>query len=209
MPRGVASPPGPSLYPECGTPGRAGTDRHRREGTPSCQPCRNSAAASARRYRSLRRRLGHRRIDATGTRRRLRALAALGWPMRDLSVELGWEPTRAQKLTAAGHVWADTAADVRLLYDRLSMTPGPSLKTRRRAEAAGWLPPLAWDDDCLDDPGYVPAEQVLRDWEEALALHRRWLAAGRKREQRAAAAAALVRLPDRARPRQRARESAA
>lgn len=206
MPRGVRTEPGPSLYPECGTPGRGGVERHRKGGTVSCQPCRDQAARAALRYKALRARLGHRRVDALGTRRRLQALAALGWPFRVVSVELGWEPTMAQKLTKVDRVWADTAADVRVVYDRLSMTPGPSEQTRRRAARAGWLPPLAWDDDRLDDPDYVSGEQVLRDWDAALAEHKRWRERERKRAARRGAD--VIEMRDQARAGDRAEEAA-
>ncbi|WP_295694431.1 hypothetical protein, partial [Lapillicoccus sp.] len=45
---------------------------------------------------------------------------------------------------------------VRQVYDRLSMTPGPSPTARARAAARGYAPPLAWDDDTIDDPRALP-----------------------------------------------------
>jgi hypothetical protein len=184
MPRGMRVPPGPSLYPECGTPGRRGVERHQAEGTVTCQPCRDERARAHNRYKMRRARLGTRRVDACGVRRRIRALAALGWSFPDLAAQpemRGVHRTVPQKLTRAEVVWADTAADVRRLYDRLSMTPGGSAHAARRARKAGWLPPLAWDDERLDDPGYVPAEQILRDWDDALAENRRHRARQRRR----------------------------
>jgi len=49
-------------------------------------------------------------------------------------------------------VTTDLTAAVHRLYDRLCMTVGPCPATRRAAEAAGWPPPLAWDDNQLDRP---------------------------------------------------------
>jgi hypothetical protein len=36
------------------------------------------------------------------------------------------------------------------------MRPGPSHRTRARARALGYAPPLAWDDDAIDDPSAQP-----------------------------------------------------
>lgn len=37
------------------------------------------------------------------------------------------------------------------------MIPGPSQRTRARAVRVGLVPPLAWDDETLDDPDAAPA----------------------------------------------------
>lgn len=174
MPKGVRTPAGPSNHPDCGKPGRGGTERHRKEGTTSCQPCRDATAAARRRYVALRTRLGKRRVPAVGTRRRLQALAAIGWTFGELGQELGgWHATRVQAVSVAEHVFVDTAADVRRLYERLWNTPGTSERGRRRAVRAGWFPPMDWDDDRMDDPDYIPLAQVLWDWDLALEERRR------------------------------------
>lgn len=41
-------------------------------------------------------------------------------------------------------------------YAELSMTPGCSAKAQAIAAAAGYPPPLAWDDKDLDDPSATP-----------------------------------------------------
>lgn len=83
----------------------------------------------------------------------------LGWPSRILAekarIQRGQQGVdailrKSQKVTA----WR--AADIAKVYDELSMTLGPSNITRLRAEAKGWPPPLAWDDDRIDDPAYNP-----------------------------------------------------
>ena len=41
-------------------------------------------------------------------------------------------------------------------------------RTRLRAEKAGWLPPLAWDDDTIDDPNLpapVHARRPAKSWQ--------------------------------------------
>lgn len=115
------------------------------------------------------------RIDGLGVARRLQALVALGWSMSKLADCLGVHPTN---FTPIIHGRRDTTVGtdraVRDLYDALSMTLPPesrhhekssATRARRYAVIAGWAPPLAWDDDALDDAAAVPdlGEQSKRD----------------------------------------------
>jgi hypothetical protein len=104
-------------------------------------------------------------VDGTGTRRRLRALVALGWPARHLGDRLGFSSRTNWYLTSpdivdAAPVRASTRDAVRGLYDELSFTlPPPSrfaTRARNLATARGWRPPLAWDDETIDDPRVRP-----------------------------------------------------
>lgn len=100
-------------------------------------------------------------IDGTGTRRRLQALVAIGWSHRALGDRMGMT---APNLGRVIHGYCDqvlvrTARQVAELYDDLSMTPGPDPRSAARAAAAGWSPPLCWDDDSIDDPAASPAER--------------------------------------------------
>lgn len=98
-----------------------------------------------------------RRIDATGTARRLRALVAIGWTFDDLAHQLGYASKGSlRNITARRYVSPATEKRVRALYDRLSMTHGPSSRSRAIARGRGWAPPLAWDDDSIDDPAAEP-----------------------------------------------------
>lgn len=106
-------------------------------------------------------------IDATGTRRRLQALVAVGWSLRALAPRLGMTHPNVTKIANGerGLVWPDTARAITALYDQLwDQTPPQTTKAERisyskaRATAAqrGWVVPLAWDDDTIDDPAAVP-----------------------------------------------------
>lgn len=98
-------------------------------------------------------------VLAIGTKRRLRALMALGWRHEDISRAMGRTGTPTCDLlndTGPYVARANHDAVVRA-YDALSMRPGPSEVARRRALRAGYLPPLAWDDEQLDDPAAVPS----------------------------------------------------
>jgi hypothetical protein len=111
------------------------------------------------------------RVDATGTRRRIQALIAVGWSASQIGARLGISPTNMWGLSRRLMVSARTAARVRALYDELWDRPPPedthrqrvaASRSRRRAAACGWAPPVAWDDDAIDDPKAEP-HGVRRD----------------------------------------------
>ena len=92
---------------------------------------------------------GH--LPRVGAVRRVQALMAMGWSHHDLAV--AGAPNTAGLLASSGHlVTVGRWRQVRDVYDRLSMTPGPSPQTRGWARALGYAPPLAWDEDTIDDP---------------------------------------------------------
>lgn len=104
-------------------------------------------------------------IDATGTRRRLQALTAIGWSATVLSQRLGRQETAVRRTRTARVVLARNAVAVRDLYDELwDQRPNPVTpnerasvtKAKRLAVERGWPPPMAWDDDSIDDPDAVP-----------------------------------------------------
>jgi hypothetical protein len=106
----------------------------------------------------------HSRIDATGTRRRLQALMAIGWPTELLAAQLSRRPNSLCRSMTGESVTARTAHDVAALYERLWNTSPPAATGEQRAavDAAqahaagqGWLPPLAWDN--LDTDPTPPA----------------------------------------------------
>jgi transcriptional regulator with XRE-family HTH domain len=95
---------------------------------------------------------------------------ALGWSQSQLAQRLGWTPANFGPLVHGRRPCVNqaTADRVAALYDSLSMTPPPCSTARERAAATRarayakrrrWLPPLAWDDDGLDDPDYCPEVQ--------------------------------------------------
>jgi hypothetical protein len=94
--------------------------------------------------------------DATGTRRRLQALCALGWTTDIIGQHLHVDGKVIRHFIQTKTVTTTTASRVRAIYDQLSMTPGPSTITRKRSAAKAWVVPLAWDDDSIDDPHAEP-----------------------------------------------------
>lgn len=92
--------------------------------------------------------------DAVGTTRRLRALVAIGWSQSSLGARLGIIPSNTTPLFDGSRrsVQVSTARAVAALYEELWDQPGPSTRARNDAGRKGWTPPLAWDDDTIDDP---------------------------------------------------------
>ncbi len=121
-------------------------------------------------------------VDATGTQRRLRALVALGWTARHLTTRLGMSSRTTFELLhddAYAQIRARTRATIAALYDELALTvPAPSrgrTLARGVARRHGWPPPLAWDDDSIDDPAALPdlgePDRVVtngRPWQDVL-----------------------------------------
>jgi transcriptional regulator with XRE-family HTH domain len=111
-------------------------------------------------------------VDGTGTARRVQALCAIGWSLTAQAKRSGWEAGNYAKLAQGGPVRSATARTVARLYDRLSMTPAPASpsaeQVRKMAATRGWVPPLAWDDDEIDDPAAKPVGSLNRIPEESL-----------------------------------------
>jgi transcriptional regulator with XRE-family HTH domain len=110
-----------------------------------------------------------RRIDAGGTRLRLRALAVMGHGSARVAREAGVSDQAIQKLTrgdvktvsprlrdaiaAVYDAWWDKRAPERSRAERAAATAA-----RRRAIAGNWCAGAGLDDDQLDIPGYRPAQ---------------------------------------------------
>jgi len=103
-------------------------------------------------------------VDPTGTRRRIQALVAIGWPKAQLDAALGFTPGRVSNLMRSPTITRATQKRIAELYEALwNSTPQPSAATtraRRHAQARKWAPPMAWDDDRIDDPRARPSGRV-------------------------------------------------
>lgn len=156
-------------------------------------PCRRISPRTADRILSipLTARADGARVDATGTRRRLAALVAIGWSQSKLADRLGMARANFGKTIRAAHVTVATERAVRALYDELWSAAPPEAqhrdkiaasRARRTAREHGWPPPLAWDDDSIDDPEAKPQHNAAGPRELApcgtLAAHRRHLRHG-------------------------------
>lgn len=99
-------------------------------------------------------------VDSTGTVRRLQALIAGGYTLTWLGGQLGIAVSNMGHTMGGCPIRASTARRVTALYERISHLPGPSTRSRNRAQRRGWAPPLAWDDDTIDDLSVCPATGV-------------------------------------------------
>ncbi len=117
------------------------------------------------------------RREACGSRRRLRALIAIGHSPAHLARQADITPARTRRLLTGQtrSVSPELHATVSALYERMwnqlpaeHSSRGAALAkaARRRAETAGWLPPMALDDDRIDDPAYRPRTA----WRKAVGL---------------------------------------
>ena len=103
-------------------------------------------------------------VHPAGTARRLQGLVALGWTNRELSNRLGvHEANFGNALYGTRQPTAGFARKVAALFNELQLTPGPSVRARLRAQRNGWVPPLAWDEDSIDDPAAVPQVDADED----------------------------------------------
>lgn len=104
-------------------------------------------------------------MAATGTRRRLQALAAIGWSIEELRDR--YDLTDAISKVRSGVVTRThphIVTTVARAYTELWNKPGPSNLTAKRAARQGWVPPIAWDDDLIDaaDAEPVVLQQTQR-----------------------------------------------
>jgi plasmid maintenance system antidote protein VapI len=99
----------------------------------------------------------HRGVDPTGTRRRVQALAWMGWPCREVAARAGTtQPSLSTLIQSRRRISYRLALRVVHVYDELSSTPGPSHIAASKARAAGFAPPAAWDEETIDDPAALP-----------------------------------------------------
>ena len=92
-------------------------------------------------------------VDATGARRRLQALAVMGWSQRALSDRSGVGARLVHHIQSGG-VTTTAVRNVEAIarmYTEIQDVRGGSEQTANLAVLKGWDPPAAWDD--VDDPG--------------------------------------------------------
>lgn len=97
-----------------------------------------------------------RTLPNIGTLRRVQALRALGWSSRDLARRIGVHERNMSRWVHRTTISRRLHDAVCRVYDELADTTGPDTRARRHAERQGWLVPLWWDDDTIDDPTFDP-----------------------------------------------------
>ncbi|MEU2180264.1 hypothetical protein [Streptomyces thermolilacinus] len=124
-------------------------------------------------------------VDGTGTRRRLQALVAVGWPQSELArrLDLHKNTVNDQVNETVPTAYARTVLAVRDLYEQLwdvvPETDGVETRwaaeARQLAQGRGWVPPAAWDDDYIDSPAAVPDTGEATSRYAALVEDAEWL----------------------------------
>lgn len=124
-----------------------------------------STAVYQAQYRKDRILTGYRRVDATGTRRRIQALMAIGWTARQIATATGLN-NQIITLISSGQtgdrVYRSTALRIALFYEPVSMrvqVAHTAAWMRAYARRRGYAPPVAWDniDDVTEQPKGVAA----------------------------------------------------
>lgn len=106
------------------------------------------------------------RVPNAGTQRRLRALNAVGHTWKSIGERLGLRTQSVREIAGLSvqHPWTmcytETARRVEELYEEWwNVYPAgtAALRARLSAKRNGYLPPMAWDEDTIDDPTAKPA----------------------------------------------------
>lgn len=110
-------------------------------------------------------------IDATPSVRRVQALMTIGHPQHAIAAAAGTPTNRVRLLATGQTVMRQMLADkIETAWQTLRDTPGGSTRARNMAARLGWAPPIAWDDDTIDDPDAIP------DWTGHCGTDRGWWA---------------------------------
>lgn len=127
-----------------------------------CDDCRAAHAARQRgRNRAIAYGRSQSRVPALGYTRRIQALCSLGWSSPQIAAVADMYPEDVRRIRdgRSDSLLAATAAGLRRAYDELWDTrPAADTPFQRRAiaqvlnraRAAGWKPPMFWDDDIID-----------------------------------------------------------
>ncbi|MEU1043895.1 hypothetical protein ABZ400_01910 [Streptomyces sp. NPDC005897] len=124
------------------------------------------------------------RVDPTGTRRRIQALVATGWPLRELGPHIGIKPDNVRRILKRGNTVYGTTAQATLnAYETLRRSHprkhGVSeigiARALRHASHQKWAPPKYWDrhPGCIDDPHFEPMYRLTR--REIVAQDANWI----------------------------------
>jgi len=130
-----------------------------------------STACGQMTYRHRRYLYGPQLVDATGSKRRLQALARLGWSVPALERRAGLPQWTLDTTLKSQRVHQSRAAVISWLYSELWDREAPlqsasqrysSARAKSAAEKAGWPPPMGWDDDEIDIPPRPLPRQLAR-----------------------------------------------
>lgn len=104
-----------------------------------------------------------RRVDATGTRRRIRCAQHAGHAVVDQAAKLGWDQNTVYGWLGANNttVSVDVADAVAALYPEMIAAPGSNAVAAGIAASKGWPQARHFCEANIDDPSYDPFRMVL------------------------------------------------
>lgn len=122
------------------------------------------------------------RIPSTGSRRRVEALACLGWSIAAIADQMGITRAALSERVNTRETTVESHLQLAAVYERLWNThpsaatlteAGMITRTRRRAAREGWVPPMGWDD--IDTDPAAPLADADADYVDVvlvdLAVH--------------------------------------
>jgi hypothetical protein len=130
-----------------------------------CDDCKTlQKARSAQRRKAIAYGRLERRVDATGTIRRIQALNALGWADRVIGSLCGYTAQDVYAVKDNVKVTPWMRDKIAAVYETLSMrvpeNSRPVAQVRASAKRNGYVPPLAWNDIDADE---APVETATTD----------------------------------------------
>lgn len=120
-------------------------------------------------------------IDATGSRRRLQALAVVGFSFERVATMVDGCGAFNLREIAYGNrerVRYDNAQQIREVFERITREGKPytplnhyerhgTARIMKRARESGWVSALAWDEGTIDDPAARPIGLITTEWDPA------------------------------------------
>lgn len=116
-------------------------------------------------------------VDGAGTRRRIEALALLGWTRKEIARRAELSASTLRPVNLRRKVYASTASAVSKVYNELRMSPQRGWQADRIigiSRRLGYVPGWAWKPEALDNPRAQPDLRLIED--------KRWLNAIQRRE---------------------------
>lgn len=103
------------------------------------------------------------RMPAVGARRRIESLYAFGYTMNSLSQMSGVCKASISKIVRGDQDWISLENDrrIREVYRKLEMTPGTDNRARIDGARRGYVVPMLWDEEAIDDPKAKPSKYAL------------------------------------------------
>ena len=114
-----------------------------------------------------------RMVDGHGTRRRIEALALLGWTRGEIADRTGLSKSTLRPVNMRRKVYQSTASAVARVYDELHLQPRAGWQAERVIKISrelGYVPGWAWKTGDIDKPSAQPDLSLIENkaWRKAI-----------------------------------------